>query len=125
MFGGSALSPRWLTLVVAQPARAGGGSENVLLVVNSNSDSSKTIANAYIELRKIPPNHVLYIDWKGNLEATAGETFRDKILTPVVKALEERRLTSRKSTTSCIRATFLGESNCTVALSGRKIHAAV
>jgi uncharacterized protein (TIGR03790 family) len=76
----------------ARPARAGGGAENVLLVVNSNSDSSKTIANAYIEMRKIPPNHVLYLDWKGGLEATDGLTFRDQILTPVIKALDERHL---------------------------------
>jgi uncharacterized protein (TIGR03790 family) len=64
-----------------------------LLVVNSNSDSSKAIANAYIELRKIPPNHVLYLDWKGGLEWTEGNTFRDQILTPVIQSLDERHLT--------------------------------
>src|SRR4051812_30876417 len=76
-----------------RPALAGGGPEDVLLVVNSNSDSSKTIANAYIELRKIPANHVLYLDWKGGLEMTSGESFRDKILKPVINALDERHLT--------------------------------
>ncbi len=79
-------------VLVATKVFAGGGPENVLLLVNSNSDSSKTIANAYIELRKIPPNNVLYLDWKGSLESTSGVSFLDKILTPVVKTLEERHL---------------------------------
>src|SRR4051794_31972621 len=76
----------------ATTAVAGGGPENLLLVVNSNSESSKTIANAYIELRKIPPMNVLYLDWKGSLESASGVNFRDKILTPVVKALDDRHL---------------------------------
>jgi uncharacterized protein (TIGR03790 family) len=79
-------------ITAVRPAAAGGGPENVLLVVNSNSDSSKAIANAYIDMRKIPPNHVLYIDWKGSLETASGENFRDKILLPVMQTLDERKL---------------------------------
>jgi uncharacterized protein (TIGR03790 family) len=74
-------------------ALAGGGPENVFLVVNANSDSSKTIANHYIELRKIPPNNVFYVDWKGSLGACSGKNFRDQILMPALKAIDDRKLT--------------------------------
>jgi uncharacterized protein (TIGR03790 family) len=73
-------------------AVAGGGPENVFLVVNSNSDSSKTIANYYIELRKIPPNNVFYVDWKGSLGACSGKNFREQILMPALKAIDDRKL---------------------------------
>jgi uncharacterized protein (TIGR03790 family) len=82
----------WCALAAA-PLLAGGGPENVLLVVNANSDSSKTIANHYIELRKIPPSNVVYIDWKGSLEDGSALNLRDKILHPVIKALDDRHLT--------------------------------
>lgn len=84
-----------LTLLLGglRPASAGGGPENVLLLVNANSDSSKAIANFYIELRKIPPSNVLYIDWKWGLEICSGVGFRDKIVQPIIATLDERHLT--------------------------------
>ncbi|MEX2309111.1 MAG: hypothetical protein WD738_16045 [Pirellulales bacterium] len=77
------------------PANAGGGPENVLLVVNASSESSKTIANHYIELRKIPAQNVVYLDWTGNKEAVPGKAFRSRILMPVLKAIEDRRLNAQ------------------------------
>jgi uncharacterized protein (TIGR03790 family) len=74
---------------------AGGGPENVLLIVNGSSDSSKTIANNYIALRKIPASNVLYLDWKGNLEIGSALKWRDTVLRPAIKALDERRLTAQ------------------------------
>jgi hypothetical protein len=76
-------------------AIAGGGPENVFLVVNAASESSKTIANHYIELRNIPAQNVLYLDWKANRETITGRAFRSRILLPVVKAIEERRLNAQ------------------------------
>jgi uncharacterized protein (TIGR03790 family) len=74
-------------------ALAGGGPENVMLLVNANSDDSKTIANHYIALRKIAPTNVVYLDVKGNLEEKGtGTYFHDSILMPALKAIEERRL---------------------------------
>src|SRR5262245_56365735 len=61
-------------------AAAGGGPENVLLLVNSNSASSQYIANTYIQLRKIPPCNVVYVDWKGSVEECGALEFRDGIL---------------------------------------------
>jgi uncharacterized protein (TIGR03790 family) len=81
------------SLTTQREALAGGGPENVFLVVNSNSDSSKTVANHYIELRKIPPSNVFYVDWKGSLGVCSGKNFREQILLPALKAIEDRKLT--------------------------------
>ncbi|MGD9632572.1 MAG: TIGR03790 family protein [Pirellulales bacterium] len=77
---------------VAGSALAGGGPENVLLLVNSNSVDSKTIANHYIALRKIPPTNVVYIDWRGGREGCQGQYFSAQILQPAIKAIGERKL---------------------------------
>lgn len=74
----------------ADSAWAGGGSENVLLIVNSASWASQTVANHYIALRRIPPLNVFYVDWLGGFEGTDGDTFRDKILGPALDAAERR-----------------------------------
>jgi uncharacterized protein (TIGR03790 family) len=78
--------------LLVESAAAGGGPENVLLVVNSNSNSSKTIANHYIQLRNIPASNVVYIDWQDGIEWTYLGSFRDKLLKPVLKTIEERKL---------------------------------
>lgn len=79
--------------LVAATAVAGGGPENVLLVVNANSDDSKTIANHYIQLRQIPASNVLYVDWKGGVERASADSFRKRILAKVLQAVQQRRLT--------------------------------
>jgi uncharacterized protein (TIGR03790 family) len=71
---------------------AGGGPENVFLIVNVNSDSSKAIANHYVALRKIPAANVFYVDWNGNLELGSGENVRNKILLPALQAIGARGL---------------------------------
>lgn len=73
-------------------ARAGGGPENLLLVVNSHSWASQTIANHYIALRKIPAMNVVYLDWAGGIEPIDGNTFRAKILGPTLETMERRGL---------------------------------
>jgi uncharacterized protein (TIGR03790 family) len=83
----------WIT--AATTASAGGGPENVLLVVNANSESSKTIANHYIEMRKIPAQNVVYINWRGGLRATKGEVFRNRILMPALKWIEDHKLNAQ------------------------------
>ncbi|HYW79837.1 MAG TPA: hypothetical protein VE890_09690, partial [Thermoguttaceae bacterium] len=71
---------------------AGGGPENVLLVVNHESSASMTIANHYIRLRHIPARNVLMLPWDPELQTTSVDTFREKILKPVLMAIQERRL---------------------------------
>jgi len=45
----------------AGQATAGGGGENMLLVVNPNDPASLQIANAYAAFRNIPSNNILFI----------------------------------------------------------------
>lgn len=73
-------------------AQAGGGPENLLLVVNSRSWASMSVANVYIALRKVPPANVLHLDWAGSTEETDIETFREKLLRPALAAIRERGL---------------------------------
>lgn len=79
----------WIALfavfAVASTARAGGGPENVLLVVNAESPPSMLIANHYAALRRIPSSNLLYLDWDPKTEKTDIDTFRKKILVPVME----------------------------------------
>lgn len=65
-----------------------------MLVVNSASASSLTIANHYIALRQIPTSNVMYLEWKGDLHTTDVETFRQKILVPILQTIADRGLTA-------------------------------
>lgn len=78
--------------VAAPNVFAGGGPENVFLLVNANSDSSKTIANHYIALRKIPASNVMYVDWKGSVEFGTGKVFREQLLLPALEEMSKRRV---------------------------------
>jgi hypothetical protein len=82
-------------LIVLPLTRAGGGPENLLLLVNANSESSKTIANHYIELRKIPAQNVVYINWRGGPLATRAETFRNRILMPAIEWIDNHKLNAQ------------------------------
>ena len=91
------LSPLLAILVLAglghsTTARAGGGPENVLLVVNSESASSLCIANHYAVLRQIPFSHRLYLAWDPKAETTDIDTFRQKILRPTLQAIRGAHL---------------------------------
>ena len=80
-------------LFVATPrALAGGGPENVFLVVNERSSSSKLIANHYQNLRNIPEKNVLYLRDMAAVDIVNLNTFRSKILEPVLTAIKDRKL---------------------------------
>jgi hypothetical protein len=49
------------SLIGAAHAFAGGGGQNMLLVVNPNDEASLRIANAYIAARNIPERNVVYL----------------------------------------------------------------
>lgn len=78
-----------------RPARAGGGPENVFLVVNPTSPSSLAVANAWISLRQVAPINVFMLPWQGSKESITIATFRDEILAPILQAIDSRRLTSQ------------------------------
>lgn len=95
--GGVAWRAVWCALVLAAllPAAHGwalGGPENVVLVVNAQSWASLRLANEYVQLRRIPPANVVYLDGIADIERMNVETFRQKILLPVLQAIESRGL---------------------------------
>jgi len=79
-------------LFLSLPLRAGGGPENVLLIVNADSWASVTVANEYAHLRQIPSSHVLQLRDIPALDYIAVEDFRDLILRPILNAISDRDL---------------------------------
>lgn len=78
--------------LLLRQAHAGGGPENLLLVVNEDSDSSKLIANHYISLRQIPDKNVIYLTGIPFKESIDYPLFEANILRPVLRAIEDRKL---------------------------------
>jgi hypothetical protein len=81
----AALAGAAICLATAAPARAVGGPESILLVVNPRSQDSLCIANHYAALRHIPRLNFFFLDWDPKQETTDVDTFREKILIPVVR----------------------------------------
>ena len=73
---------------------AGGGPENVLVVVNADSASSKMLANYYVAGRNIPAQNVVYLSGIPDKEIMDLKIFRDDILKPIIKEIETRKLAS-------------------------------
>jgi len=87
----------WLLLLVVgcawpQAALAGGGAENVFVVVNPRSWASQTIANHYVKLRGVPARNVFYVDWSVWVGHVAVNDFRKYLLGPVLQEIEKRGL---------------------------------
>ncbi len=83
--------------VLVSTVCAGGGPENVILVVNQNSRSSMAIANLYIELRQIPPSNVVYLSlpFAADADQISLVQFRDAILNPIINEIHARHLDSQ------------------------------
>ncbi|MDM4014595.1 hypothetical protein [Roseiconus lacunae] len=81
-----------IAALMVPPARGGLSSENVIVVVNGDSTISRTIANHYVDLRQIPLQNVIVLDDVPTDTAIELETFRDKILKPVLAQLDARKL---------------------------------
>lgn len=76
-------------------ADAGGGPENVFLVVNSADPDSMAIANFFIDLRKVPVGSVFYVNWADPPFDAPVELFRDRVLRPTLEEIKKRRLTQQ------------------------------
>ncbi len=79
-------------LMLVATSFGGGGPENILLVVNSLSRDSMTIANHYCQLRQIPDANVLHLEWSGSRESIDVQTFRDRILAPIFTTIDQRQI---------------------------------
>jgi hypothetical protein len=89
--------PAWLVAVLAAGlaaglARAGGGPENVFLVVNPTSSESIAVANAFVAARGLPPLNVFMLPWAGDKNGTTIGRFREEILVPILRGIDSRRL---------------------------------
>jgi uncharacterized protein (TIGR03790 family) len=80
----------WLWAAAASAVLAGGGPQNVAVIVNPNDPHSLAVANAYVELRQIPGANVIYIPWKLDARSTTGAKFRDLLLKPAFDELKRR-----------------------------------
>jgi len=83
------------SMVFSSALIAGGTSENLILIVNSESDSSKRIANHYIHWRNIPPTNVIYLSGIPEAQQITIEQFRNLILKPVISEIQKRKIASQ------------------------------
>jgi hypothetical protein len=83
-----------LSILAGRPADvlAGGGPENVFLVVNPKSPASLCIANNYVKLRRIPPENMMFLPWNPTADKTNIEVFRKEILLPILRAIDQRHV---------------------------------
>lgn len=75
-----------------QVCRAGGGPENLVIVVNADSQTSKLIANYYIQLREIHPRNVIYLGSVPTEDVTNFARFKNRILIPIVEQIRQKGL---------------------------------
>lgn len=80
-------------MAMASNVLAGVAPENVAIVVNGDSEASKTIAEEYARLRSVPATNVVSITGLPDKEKLSVEDFRQRVLGPVLKSLDERGLT--------------------------------
>jgi tetratricopeptide (TPR) repeat protein len=73
-------------------AWAGGGPETTLVVVNASSPISLTIANAYVRMRHIPDNHVVWLDDVPAADSIDIKEFRDRIWKPIRDYITDHQL---------------------------------
>jgi uncharacterized protein (TIGR03790 family) len=81
-------------LLLQRQALAGLAPENCLVVVNSESWASLTVANHFVKARQIPDCNIVCIPFKlaRQDDTTDVETFREKLLKPVLTAIKDRGL---------------------------------
>jgi hypothetical protein len=77
-------------LFFAASAPAGGGPENVAILVNAKSEASLAIANHYARLRHVPAVNLVRIDWDGPFDVIKVDDFRTKILQKAITTLAQR-----------------------------------
>ena len=77
---------------LTRAAYGGGGPENVFVVVNTRSWASKTIANYFCHLRRVPASNIFYLDRPGSNTWLTVDAFREVMLDPILKEVDKRGL---------------------------------
>lgn len=80
-----------LLVTAVWPVFAGGGPQNVLVVMNARSGESLEIGNAYRRARDIPYRNVLVLDTATTF-SVAYQTYLDEIETPIRAYLKHQQL---------------------------------
>lgn len=83
---------------LASVAQAGQGPQNVAVVINARSPFSMAVGHHYAQLRSIPAVNLIYLDWEGSVIGTDVETFREQILSPILKELTARKIDKHVTT---------------------------
>jgi len=81
-----------LATLGASRASAGGGPQNVVLVINPNDEDSLTVGNHYAALRDIPGQNVIQIEWRLNRQRMTGKAFSDNLIRPILTEIKQRGL---------------------------------
>ena len=86
-----------IALVGPAPRLHGGGSGlNTVLVVNQASSNSLALANYYAEQRQVPPQNIVRMtNWTGGNVYWTATDFTNKLLQPLLGALQSRGLTQQ------------------------------
>lgn len=79
-------------LSMGPSALAGLTGCEVVVVVNGQSSDSRTLANHFVALREIPATNVITLNDVPASQVISVDQFRQKILRPVLKEIENRRL---------------------------------
>ncbi len=83
----------WIAVCLAVapgPTTASPGADNTLLVVNADSPLSRTVANLYLQSRPLSHHHLVWLENTPPPGSISMDVFRDKILEPVLSAMERR-----------------------------------
>jgi uncharacterized protein (TIGR03790 family) len=89
----SSLLAFWCVLAVQ--VWAGGGGLNVVVVVNQQSTNSVQVGNYYCELRQVPPQNLLRINWTGGNGSWSEADFTTTLYNPLLAMLSTRQLTNQ------------------------------
>lgn len=86
----------FLLAIGAPPVLAGGGGENMLLLVNPTDEPSLRIANAYVKARSIPVSNIIYITaWAGHPIIISESTFTSVYTATLPGTIAARGLTNQ------------------------------
>ncbi len=74
---------------------AGGSGLNLVIVVNQSSSNSVQLGNYYREVRQVPPQNFLRINWTGGNTLWTLAEFNTYLYNPLLAMLSSRRLTNQ------------------------------
>ncbi len=77
------------------PAQAAGSGLNVAVVVNRDSADSVALGNYYCERRRVHPQNLVRISWRGGKTTWTRAECQSALIEPLMAALAERRLSDQ------------------------------